>query len=146
MQINSWHPLQDMDELFNRYNRRVSHRFPLLNDDKAIQWTPSADISETKKEFLIKAELPDVEKSDIHVSVREGTLTIEGERSRANEEKGETLHRVESFYGKFMRSFLLPANADTTNIKADCKKGVLRVHVPKNKDAKVEAETEIQIS
>ena len=110
------------------------------------QWSPSADISESKKEYLVKANLPDVDRSDIDVSVEDGVLTIKGERKHSKEEDDETLHRVETFYGEFLRSFSLPSSVDASNIKAEYKKGVLRVHLPKTKESEKLAPTRIEIS
>ena len=149
MDLKPWRPLQDVDDLFSRYTRLLNNRLPAMFDENGNgrdQWAPSADISETKKEYLIKADLPDVEKSDIHVCVDNGRLVIEGERKHREEEKDETVHRIESFYGKFYRSFSLPDNVDTANIKADCRKGVLRVHVPKIEAAKPKPAIEVKVT
>ncbi len=149
MQLKPWSPMQDVDDLFSRYSRFFGNRFPALFDENGNgreQWAPSADFSETKSEYLIKADLPDVEKSDIHVTVDNGRLVIEGERKHREEEKDETVHRVESFYGKFYRAFSLPDNVDTSKIKADCRKGVLRVHVPKTEVSKPKPAIEVKVA
>ena len=148
MQITTWKPFQEMENFFSRYSPHFDMRLGSSFDEDGhniTEWTPSADISETKKEYLVKAELPDVDKKDIHVSVSDGTLKIEGERKHSKEEEGETYHRVESFYGKFSRSFVLPPDADETNIKADSKNGVLRVHLPKTEEPPVEKAVEIEV-
>ena len=98
-----------------------------------MDWRPVADISESKKEYLIKAELPEVDRDDIKVSVDGGRVTIHGERKMEQEEEDTTRHRVESFYGSFSRTFALPENADTENITAKSKNGVLKVRIPKIK-------------
>ena len=72
------------------------------------EWAPLVDISEDDKEYLIKAELPEVKKEDVKVTAEEGTLTIMGERKFEKEEKGRKYHRVERSYGSFGRSFSLP--------------------------------------
>jgi len=149
MQITTWKPFQEMENLFSRYSPHFDVRLGSSFDEDGhniTEWTPSADISETKKEYLVKAELPDVDKKDIHVSVSDGTLRIEGERKHSKEEEGETYHRVESIYGKFSRTFALPTNADESKIKADCKKGVLRVHLPKTEEAPVAESAEIEVT
>jgi HSP20 family protein len=149
MQITTWRPFQEMEDFFRQHSPRFDLRLG-TSFDKAghniTEWSPSADISETKKEYLVKAELPDVDKKDIHVSVSDGTLKIEGERKHSNEEEDETYHRVESFYGKFARSFALPPDADETKIKADSKNGVLRVHLPKTDEPPVEKSAEIEVT
>ncbi len=149
MQLTTWRPFQDMEGFFRRYSPHFDTRSIALFDNEnhnVAEWSPSADISETKKEYLVKAELPDIDKPDIHVSVHEGTLTIEGERKHHKEEEDETYHRVESFYGRFSRSFTLPGNANESMIKADYKNGVLRVHVPKTKELPKEKSAEIRVT
>ena len=147
MQLTTWRPFQEMDDFFGR-NRLFNMRMPSLFDEtgNGFEWSPTADISETKKEYLIKAELPGVEKSDIHVSLNEGALTIEGESKRENKEDDETFHRVESFYGKFSRTFVMPDNIDESKIKAECKDGMLKVHLPKRKQSAPQLSKEITIN
>ena len=138
MQLAHWQPLREMDDFVRRASRLFNHEVPAQPDEDGFnvaQWTPSADISETKKEYLIKAELPDVKKEDIKVSVEGDAITIEGERKLEKDVKDETFHRIESLYGKFTRTFALPNNVDSDKVRAECKDGVLRVHLPKLKDA-----------
>jgi HSP20 family protein len=138
-----------MDDFFRHYSPKIDLRAGSLFDKEGYniaEWSPTADISETKKEYLVKAEIPDVDKKDIHVSVREGTLTIEGERKHTSEKEGETYHRVESVYGKFSRSFALPADIDESLIKADYRKGVLHVHLQKTRESPAEKAVEIEIT
>jgi HSP20 family protein len=149
MNLVTWRPFQDMDELFRRYTQPLGLGAPKLIDNNGhtvASWTPSADISETKKEYLVKAELPDVEKSDIHISFDEGKLLIEGERKYKKEEEDEARHLTESFYGKFSRMFALPNNIDPANIKAEYKKGVLRIHLPKTKESEPNSPVKIEIN
>src|SRR6185295_14730299 len=88
-------------------------------------------ISETEKEYVIRAALPAVKKEDVRVTVDQGMITIEGERKQEKEDKNERFHRVESFYGAFSRSFSLPENANADAIRCETKDGVLTVHIPK---------------
>jgi len=97
---------------------------------------PLADITEDEKEYLIKAELPELKKEDVKVTVENGVLTISGERKFEKEEKKKKYHRVERGYGTFMRSFALPDDADGNKVKAEFKNGLLTVHLPKNERAK----------
>lgn len=99
--------------------------------DITAEWRPNADIIEKRDEFLVKAELPEVKKEDVKIDVVEGLLKIRGERKFAVDEKKDTVHRVETFYGKFVRTFTLPENVDVTKIHAECLDGVLTVHIPK---------------
>jgi HSP20 family protein len=94
------------------------------------------DIEETTKEFLIKAELPDVKKDDVKVALEDGVLTIQGERKFEKEEKDRKVHRIERSYGKFLRSFTVPRDVDDKKVMAEFKDGILLVHVPKAEMAK----------
>ena len=137
MNLANWMPLNDIDRLLNRMypmSARLDDDFPglkLLNSD--IKWRPSADVSETKSEYLIRADLPDVDKKDIHIELTNDLITIKGERKVKKTSEDEKQHRVETFYGSFERSFALPPNIDQSAINAVCDKGVLTVHLPKRK-------------
>ena len=100
------------------------------------EWAPLVDISEDDKEYLIKAELPEVKKEDVKVTAEAGTLTIMGERKFEKEEKGRRYHRVERAYGTFGRSFSLPDDASPSKVSAEFKDGVLSVHLAKTEKAK----------
>lgn len=102
-------------------------------------WVPTVDISESEGEYLIKAELPEVKKEDVKVTVEDGVLTIQGERRQEKEEKGKRFHRVERSYGSFVRSFTLPESVDDTAVKAEYKDGVLALHLPKTEKVKPKA-------
>jgi HSP20 family protein len=139
-------PFGDVDEFFNRMMSGSGARWPRLfteDNGRAMSWAPTADISETDKEYLIKAELPAVKKEDVHVTVEDGTITIKGERNQEKEDKTEKQHRIERFYGTFERSFSLPDNANTAAIQAESKDGVLTVRIPKTK---AETPKAIQVS
>ena len=100
------------------------------------EWAPLVDISEDDKEYLIKAELPEVKKEDVRVTAEEGTLTIMGERKFEKEGKGKKYHRVERAYGSFGRTFSLPDDASPGKVTAEFKDGVLAVHLAKNEKTK----------
>jgi HSP20 family protein len=100
------------------------------------EWAPLVDISEDDKEYLIKAELPEVKKEDVKVTAEEGTLTITGERKFEKEAKGKKYHRVERAYGSFVRNFSFPDDASPSKVSADFKDGVLSVHLAKTEKAK----------
>jgi len=134
MTLVSWSPFRGFEDLFSRYNRLGGNR--LLpgegKQERAVaDWRPAADISESGKEYVIKAELPAVKKEDVDVTVHDGIITIKGERRMENTEENETQHRIESFYGSFARSFSLPADVNESAIHAESKDGVLKVHLPK---------------
>jgi HSP20 family protein len=104
-----------------------------------FDWAPTVDIAETAEEFQIKAELPEVKKEDVKVSVDNGLLRIEGERKQEKEEKGKKFHRIERSYGSFLRTFTLPDNVDGGNVRAEFKDGILNVRLPKAEKAKPKA-------
>ncbi|MFK7915603.1 MAG: Hsp20/alpha crystallin family protein [Pseudomonadales bacterium] len=142
MQVTPWRPFDEMDELLRRFAK-----MPALtaSGDANAQWAPTADISESKKEYLIKAELPGVEKKDIAVDLDRDRLTIRGERSDTQESKDETYHRKESFYGTFSRTFALPSDVDASKLRAESKNGVLQVHLPKSKNGKKKPSQQITV-
>ena len=94
-------------------------------------WTPHTDVVETDKAYELEVELPGVEKGDIELSVKEGVLTLSGERSAGEERKGENYHITERSFGKFVRSFRLSDSVESDTVSAKFKDGVLRVSVPK---------------
>lgn len=141
--LTRWNPFREIEEMQRRMASLLDwnpfRRGSLTTEDENItvpEWAPLVDISEDDTEYLIKVELPEVKKEDVKVTVEGGTLTISGERKAEKEEKGRKFHRVERYYGRFERSFAIPDNADTDNVKAEFKDGVLRVHLPKNEKAR----------
>ena len=140
MSLVRWSPFNDVETLFNRMLPTGFVNWPRMalmgNGGKNIEWTPSADISETAKEYVIRAELPAVQKEDVSVTYEDGVITIKGERKQKREDKNEKFHRVESFYGSFERSFSLPENAKSDAISCESKDGVLTVRIPKSESAK----------
>jgi Molecular chaperone (small heat shock protein) len=106
---------------------------------------PLVDIAEDEKEYLLKVELPEVQKDDVKVTVESGTLTISGERKVEKEQKGRKFHRVERFYGRFERNFSIPEDAEAGDVKAEFKDGVLRVHLAKSEKARPK-QIEVKVS
>jgi HSP20 family protein len=142
MALVNWSPFREFDDIFERYNRLFGRALPAggpAESSAVVQWRPAANISETDKEYIIKAELPEVEKKDVEVTVHDGVITIRGERRFERTDDSEKTHRVESFYGSFERSFSLPADADDARIQAESKDGVLKVRIPKSQAAKPKA-------
>jgi HSP20 family protein len=135
MSLIKWQPFGEFDNAFDRLMPSLLARFPRVAADNGskFEWAPSADISETDSEYLIRAELPAVRKEDVKVTLDEGMITIRGERKENKESKDEKFHRVESFRGAFSRSFSVPDNIDEKSIRAESKDGVLTVHLPKTK-------------
>jgi HSP20 family protein len=111
----------------------------MLNDFYGMgrSWTPAVDIFETKdREYVLKAELPDMKREDITVTFENNVLTLTGERKAAFDENDGTFHRSERAYGRFSRSFTLPATVDANRINAAYKDGVLTIRVPQREEAK----------
>ena len=94
------------------------------------------DVIEEKEQYVLKADLPGLNKEDIKVSLENGILTIEGERKTETEDKDKQFHRVERSYGRFVRSLNVGTNVDSSKIRASYKDGVLQLNVPKVEVAK----------
>ena len=148
--LTRWDPFKEMDDM----QKRLSNLFglaPLRRGDgeketmTVTEWSPLVDISEDEKEYLIKAELPEVKKEDVKVTVEKGVLTITGERKFEKEEKDKRYHRIERSYGSFLRSFTLPDEADESKVNAEFKDGVLWVHLHKNEKARPKS-IEVKVS
>jgi HSP20 family protein len=142
MTLVRWDPFRELEDMSERLNR-VFSRPTLRNTGKenltVADWMPTVDISENESEYLIKAELPEVRKEDVKVTVENGVLTLQGERRQEKEEKGKRFHRVERSYGSFVRSFTLPESVDEGGVKAEYKDGVLALHLPKSEKVKPKA-------
>lgn len=136
-----WDPFKELEEMHSRLSTLFG-RLPVRKEGEkeeamtVAEWSPLVDITEDDKEYLIKAELPEVKKDDVKITVHDDVMTITGERKYEKEEKGKKYHRVERAYGSFTRSFTLPEDADGSKIAAEAKDGVLTVHLPKSEKAK----------
>jgi HSP20 family protein len=129
-----------MEELTTRLAPFLGHeRQPAQGQNETMtmaEWAPLVDITEDDKEYVIKAELPEVKKEDVKVTVENGRLSISGERRLEKEVKDRKYHRLERSYGSFLRSFTLPETASAEKVLAEFKDGVLRVHLPKEERAR----------
>lgn len=143
MNVTRWNPFGDLEDIADRYGRLLGNHLPMRERlellGKDIEWKPAADIVERDDEYLIKAELPGVERDDIDIHLENDVLTITGERKLEETKDTDKTHRVERFYGRFSRSFRVPDNVDTSAIKADSKDGVLNLHLPKTEAKKPQA-------
>ena len=140
MQLVRWNPMNEMFS-FRRPLSRVFDDFflPRTNTEDGTLtwgWNPVVDIYDNEDNFVIKAELPGVSKKDIEIDIKDRVLTLKGERSADNEVKEDNYYRRERTYGRFEKSFTLPANVDPDKIKADYSDGVLKIEVPKPEDQK----------
>ena len=135
MRVIKWEPFRDVDDVFDRFFAESMRRWPRQGaaTQPPREWAPAADVSETDGEYLIKAELPEVRKEDVSITVQDGVLTLAGERKQEKVEEQEKVHRVERFYGSFARRFALPENADEQGIRAESRDGVIVIHIPKQR-------------
>jgi HSP20 family protein len=141
MNLIRFDPIREMDQLFNRPLSAFLARWPrsTMETDEEMGWTPALDVSETDSEYLVRADLPAVEKDNISVTIEGDVLTISGERKFDHIDQNERVHRRESFRGMFSRSLSLPDDVSATGIRAENKDGVLTVHVPKTKSERAKA-------
>lgn len=149
MNLVKWDPFKELEEVSNRLNRlfgRATARTEPSQEMLAMaDWSPSVDISETDTAYLIKGEIPGVNKADVKVSIEDGMITMRGERKQEKEEKGKKFHRIERSYGSFLRSFRMPDDVDETAIKAEFKDGMISITLPKSAKAKAKA-IEVSVS
>ena len=132
-----WNPLKDVDEMHNRLmNVLLPHSNGSETAISPAAWSPSVDIIEDDGGYTITAELPEVKKENVKVTLENGVLTLTGERKLEKEENGRKYHRIERSYGSFLRSFTLPENADPSGVEARFSDGLLKVHVRKSEQAR----------
>jgi HSP20 family protein len=136
--LTRWNPVRELEEFQNRI--LGAFNFPRRGgtgdgqDSMASEWMPVVDITEKEKEYVITAELPQVMKENVKVTVAGGMLTISGERRFEKEEK-TTYHRIERSYGSFVRSFAMPDDGDPSGVNAEFKDGILTIHLRKSESA-----------
>lgn len=142
-QLGRLEPFQMMDDVTREMGRLLGPRWfrPFEREESltVADWTPAVDIQETEKEYLVKAELPEVKREDVKVTIEDNILMLTGERKAEKEEKGRKFHRIERFYGTFQRTFTVPPDAEESKVTAEFKDGVLFVHIPKGEKAKPKA-------
>jgi len=144
MNLQVWDPFREMEALLDRYSR--SARKPSAGETKDIEtgdWMPSVDIAETDGEFVVRTELPGVNKDDVTVHIDNGILTIKGEKKL--ETKDKKRHRIECAYGSFVRSFTLPQDVDVEKVGAEYRNGILSLTIPKLEKAKPK-QIEVKVS
>ena len=148
--LAQWNQYREMEAL-HRSLASLFSRSPVARLEgqeetmRVADWNPLVDISEDGKEYLIKAELPEVKKEDVKITLEDGMLTITGDRKFEKEENGKKYHRVERAYGSFVRTFSLPDDASPAKVTADFKDGVLKVHLAKNEKARPQ-QVEVTVS
>jgi len=138
MNMQVWNPFQEFENLLSRYNKSASSSDTQLSNDLSFaDWAPSCDIEEEEDRYVIKADLPGVDKKDIDVKLENSVISIRGEKQTEKETgKGTKRHRTERFHGSFARSFSLPDAVKDERVEANYKDGVLSLVIPKAEEAK----------
>ena len=125
---------KDFDEILDRFFKEPVFSNPGLFSSGS--WHPNIDVSEGRRNIIVKAELPGVEKENIDLSLEGRLLTIGGEKKQEKEESGEHYHRVESSFGIYKRTIELPSDVDHSKVHAKYKNGVLKIKLKKTGKAK----------
>ena len=141
MALVRWDPARELDAFQNDMNRLFDSFFgrgsAVANGSYGSRrWIPPMDLVETEDNLILRADLPGVERDDIEIEVKDGVLTVSGERKAQHEEKREGFHRVERSFGRFSRSLELPKGVEAGSIQADFERGVLEVRMPKPAERK----------
>ena len=148
-EVNLWSPVNDLtNELFTM-QREIDHMFDRfrggsVENNANLPWSPVVDIAEEKDQYIVRAELPGVDKNDVKITVENNLLSIRGEKKIEAEKEGKNYHRVERSYGSFFRSFTLPSTVESNKIEATYSDGVLSLSIPKAVEAKPK-EIEVKI-
>jgi len=147
MSLIRWNPTHELDRWpsdFFGIQREINRVFDSfirggVQADESLMtsyWTPAVDIAEKQDEYIVKMELPGVNKDDVKINLESNILTIKGEKKQEKEEMEKNLHRIERSYGSFQRSFTLPTTVKSDKIDAVFKDGVLSISLPKAEEAK----------
>lgn len=138
MTITRLDPFREFATLQDRMNRLFGNVY--LRDEDVTDrahWVPPVDIFETPShDLVVKAELPDMTRDDIEVTVENNTLILRGTKKLPTDVKEEQYRRIERSYGAFSRSFTLPTTVDASKVSAEYKNGVLTVKLPFREEAK----------
>jgi HSP20 family protein len=139
MAIVRWDPFRELSAVQDRVNRLFGEVYRSADEDVMRRgvWAPPVDIYDSgNHELIIKAELPDMSKDEIEITVENNGLTLRGEKKMDSTIKDERCHRIERTYGAFSRSFSLPPTVDSSKVTADYKNGVLTITLPLREEAK----------
>ena len=137
-EVLAFDPFRNFEDRMKRFFGESFDPFKKVAEESwsLATWAPTCDIYETDNEIVVKAELPEVKKEDVNVSIENNILTLRGERKLSEETKKGNYHRLERSYGEFSRSFSLPSFVDAGKVNAEFKDGMLRVTLPKREEAK----------
>jgi HSP20 family protein len=146
MSLIRWNPTRDLvsfpseiSNLQREMNRMFDSFFRSGADEPGLlsgNWMPPVDVAEEENEYIVKVELPGVNKDDVKITLESNILTIRGEKKDEKEIKEKNYHRMERNYGSFQRSFTLPTTVKTDKIDASYKDGILVVTLPKAEESK----------
>ena len=139
MAIIRWDPFRDLITVREKMNRLFEDAIISREEERdmvAGSWTPYVDIYENEDKVVLTAEVPGIEDKDIEIKIEDNTLAIKGDRKFEKETKEDNYHRIERAYGSFQRSFSLPNYIDQEKIKAEHKRGVVQISMPKRHESK----------
>jgi HSP20 family protein len=136
MAIVRWDPTREVDSLQTEVNRLFDTFFGGRPANGVRRWVPPMDLVETDDQLVLKADLPGLDTDDVNIEVKDGVLTVSGERKTEHEERTDGYYRVERSFGGFSRSMALPEHVDAARISASFDKGVLEVRIPKPEERK----------
>lgn len=137
MALVRWDPIRELDSLQGDMNRLFDRFFEGRAPNSASRrWIPAMDLVETEDHLVLRGDLPGMTEDDVDIEIKDGVLTVSGERKTDHEEKGEGYHRVERSFGSFSRSLSLPQGVDPGKVEAKFDNGVLEVRIPKPAEAK----------
>ncbi len=138
MAATRWDPFRELLTLQERLDKmyRDMERTRKEEDFVSSEWRPPVDIFESGDTFVLKLEIPEVDKESIDIKINDDELTIRGERKLEPGIDPESYHRMERGYGTFSRSFSLTKTIDSSKIKAAVKDGILRIELPKKEEVK----------
>ncbi len=128
--LSRWDPFNEMQRLTDQLFRGWTG-----TGGEMQNFAPAVDIYEDEGTITVQAQVPGVKAEDVHIDVENNVLTISGDRKLEREDKREGYHRIESSYGSFTRSFMLPEAADSEKVEAGLSDGVLTVRIPKRPEA-----------
>jgi HSP20 family protein len=138
MTLVRWDPAGEVDSLQSEVNRLFDTFFAngRGGGPGTRRWVPAMDLAETEDELVLTADLPGMSEDDIAIEVKDGVLTISGERRDSRKEEGKGYHRVERSFGRFARNLSLPDGIDADRVAANFDRGVLEVRIPKPEERK----------
>jgi HSP20 family protein len=137
MALVRWEPAREVDSLQSEVNRVFDAFFGTAGGgNRTRRWVPAMDLVETEDHLVLKADLPGMSRDDVEIEIKDGVLTVAGERRTDHEEKSEGFYRVERAFGRFSRSLTLPDGVDADSVAAEFEDGVLDVRIPKPEQRK----------